>query len=219
VDTDPKPNIGDFFGIQTTSSAGVTLPVDFIKLGGKGDLLNVRYRLAPSATQDPGPVYQDSSWKVYENPGALPRAWVVHEVAVEPSPEGALAQLEKSGFDPWRMAVVDRPANLEQHIEGAYESAAVSVVEPNRLELRVHTQSRGLLVLSEMFYPGWRATVNSRTAGIYRADVGLRGVIVPPGDSRVTLDYTPWSIYLGGLVTLAAFLGILGGRRSRYFMK
>ena len=52
------------------------------------------------------------------------------------------------------------------------------------------------------------AMVNSRPAQIYRADVGLRGIIVPSGDNRVTLDYTPWSIYLGGVVTLIAFIGI-----------
>ena len=213
VGTDPRPNIGDFFGIQTTSSAGVTLPFDFIKLGNRRDLLNVRYRLVPFSTQEPGAIYQDFSWKVYENPGALPRAWVVHETAVEPSAERALAQLEKSGFDPWRTAVVDRAANLEPRVEGAYENAAFSVLEPNRLELSVHTQSRGMLVLSEMFYPGWHATVNSRTTSIYRADVGLRGIIVPSGDSRITLNYAPWSIYLGGFVTLLASLGILAALR------
>jgi Bacterial membrane protein YfhO len=215
VGTDPKPNIGDFFGIETTNSAGVTLPVDFAKLAGKGDLLNVRYRLAPSSSQEPGAVYRDSFWKVYQNPGALPRAWVVHETAVEPSAERALARLENSGFDPWRTAVIDRPASLEPRVEGAYENATFSVVERNRLELSVHAQGRGMLVLSEMFYPGWRATVNSSTAGIYRADVGLRGIIVPSGDSRITLEYTPWSIYLGGFVTLAAFLGILAARLRR----
>jgi hypothetical protein len=219
VATDPKPNIGDFFGVQTTNSAGGTLPVEFSKLAGKGDLLNVRYRLVPASTPDSGPVYQDSLWKVYENPGAMPRAWVVHETAVEPSVEGALARLEKPGFDSWRTAVVDKPATLEPQVEGAGENATFSAVEPNRLELRVHTQSRGMLVLSEMFYPGWRATVNGRPAGIYRADAGLRGIIVPAGDSRITLDYTPWSIYLGGLVTLGAFLGILAAPKFRNFRK
>ena len=67
---------------------------------------------------------------------------------------------------------------------------------------------------------GWHATVNGRPAGIYRADVGLRGIIVPSGDSRVTLEYTPRPIYLGGFATLATFLGILAAlwlRTRRHF--
>jgi hypothetical protein len=118
-----------------------------------------------------------------------------------------------------RRMQLDRPAAVLGASVFQLGGATFSAVEPNRLELSVHTQSRGLLVLSEMFYPGWRAAVNGRPAGIYRADVGLRGVIVPPGDSRITLDYTPWSIYLGGLVTLLAFLGILAAPRFRNFMK
>jgi uncharacterized membrane protein YfhO len=54
-------------------------------------------------------------------------------------------------------------------------------------------------------------------AGIYRADVGLRGITVPSGDSRITLDYTPWSVYLGGFVTLVIFLGILAALQRGTF--
>ena len=56
------------------------------------------------------------------------------------------------------------------------------------MELEVDAQSRGLLVLSENYYPGWRATVDGQTAPIYRVDSALRGVIVPRGHSRVVLQ-------------------------------
>lgn len=213
VPTDQRPNIGDAFGIPTTSSAGVTIPIDFIKFGKHADLLNVRYRLMPASTPDPGAVYQDLLWKVYENPNAYPRAWVVHAAIVEPSVDLALTQLEAPEFDARRTAVVDRPVVLEPPADGAAESATFSTLEPNRLELNVHMQSRGLLVLSEMFYPGWRATVNGRAVRVYRADGALRGIEAPPGDSRIILEYRPWSVYLGGLLTLAAFLGTLAGPR------
>jgi hypothetical protein len=137
---------------------GVTLPVDFMKLAGKSDLLNVRYRIEPASTEEPGAIYANGSWKVYENRAALPRAWVVHDVAVEPLVQGALAALEKSGFHAWRTAVVDGPAILEPRVESGAEGVTFSVVEPNRLELNVRAQGRGMLVLSEMYYPGSRAS-------------------------------------------------------------
>ena len=77
------------------------------------------------------------------------------------------------------------------------------------MELEVDAQSRGLLVLSENYYPGWRATIDGQSAPIYRVDSGLRGLVVPRGHSRVVLRYAPASVYWGGLLTSVAFLGTL----------
>ena len=77
------------------------------------------------------------------------------------------------------------------------------------MELEVDAKSRGLLVLSENYYPGWRATIDGQSAPIYRVDSGLRGLIVPRGHSRVVLSYAPASVYWGGLLTSVAFLGTL----------
>jgi hypothetical protein len=210
------PNIADNFDIATTIGGGVTLPIEFFKLRDHGDILNVRYRMVPASTPQPGEVYRDDFWKIYENPGALPRAWVVHEAVVAPSPETGQEKLESPGFDPGRVAVVDSPVALDPSVNGAPEGVAFSTIEPQRLELNVVTPSKGLLVVSEMFYPGWYATVNSQPAHIYRADAGLRGIVVPRGETRVTLEYTPWSVYGGGALTLLAFLGTgMALRRAR----
>jgi uncharacterized membrane protein YfhO len=66
-----------------------------------------------------------------------------------------------------------------------------------------------LLVLSEIFYPGWRAAVNGTPTQIYEVDGALRGVVVPRGESRIVLRYSPWSFWLGAFLTVAAFLGTL----------
>ncbi len=77
------------------------------------------------------------------------------------------------------------------------------------MELSVRAESQGLLVLSEIFYPGWRATVNGAGQRIYKVDGALRGIVVPKGESRVVLSYTPWSVYVGAVLTLGTFLGVL----------
>jgi hypothetical protein len=218
VDADPRPNIGDFFGIPTTSAAGVTMPIDFARFQGHPDLLNVRYRLAPASAQPPGAVYHDAAWKVYENPNAFPRAWLVHETVFEPSADAARSRLETPGFDARRTAVIDGQVALDPLAPGPPETVAFQALEANRLELKVHAQTRALLVLSETFYPGWSCTVNGSPARIYRADSALRGIAVPPGDSRIELRYSPQSVFAGGALTLAAFLGTLlalGLRRAR----
>jgi uncharacterized membrane protein YfhO len=66
-----------------------------------------------------------------------------------------------------------------------------------------------MLVLSEMFDPGWRATVKGASTRIYRADAALRGIQVPAGESRIILEYAPRSVYFGALLTFTAFFGVL----------
>jgi len=210
VQTDPVPNIGDLFGIPIVQPAGgVTLPIDYARMLGFPDLLNVRYILALAKEQKPGAVYQDKDWKVYENPSGYPRAWTVHETKVEPSAERAAEQLGAPGFDAHRTALTEVPVALEPLAEGAREAVQALMVTPTRMELEVDAQSRGLLVLSENYYPGWRATVDDQSAPIYRVDSGLRGLVVQRGHSRVVLSYAPASVYWGGLLTSMAFLGTL----------
>jgi uncharacterized membrane protein YfhO len=120
-----------------------------------------------------------------------------------------LALLGTPGFDGHRTALIDVPVALEPLSAGAQETTRVSSTSLDRMELEVEAQSRGLLVLSENYYPGWRATIDDQPAPIYRVDSALRGVVVPRGHSRVVLRYAPASIYWGGLLTILAFVGTL----------
>lgn len=88
--------------------------------------------------------------------------------------------------------------------------AQTSLVEnrnygPTSMEFLVTTTGRGLLVVSEVFYPGWQAFVNDSPAPIYRVDGLLRGVVVPAGRS-VVREYRPLSVRLGAVLTLAAMV-------------
>jgi hypothetical protein len=215
IQGDTPPNIGDLFRVPTINvTGGATVPIDYSRIIGYTDLLNVRYVLASASEQKPSalpqnPVYQDKAWRIYENPSGYPRAWTVHETLVEPSAPRAAEPLGTPGFDARRIAIIDAPVALEPLTGGARESAQVSSFEPNRMELEVDAQSRGLLVLSENYYPGWRATVDGQNTPIYRVDSALRGVIVPRGHSRVVFRYAPASVYWGGLLSAIAFLGTL----------
>jgi hypothetical protein len=166
-------------------------------------------------------VYQDSSWKVYQNPSAFPEAWVVHETIVEPSGKRLLAQLDSPGVDPRRQALLGEPlrAPLEPRSDTAREDVTFDAYAPDKLELKVHAGSRGLLVLSEIFYPGWEAAVNGNSAPIYEVDGALRGIVIPGGESRVVMQYAPRPILAGLWLSLAAFWGTLAGfvltRRAR----
>ncbi|HSB15559.1 MAG TPA: YfhO family protein, partial [Bryobacteraceae bacterium] len=80
--------------------------------------------------------------------------------------------------------------------------------EPRAIQLRVQAHGRGLLVLSELFYPGWRAEVNGRDVGIVEVNRALRGIPVPAGESRVVVSHAPHSVAAGAALTLASFCAL-----------
>ena len=79
------------------------------------------------------------------------------------------------------------------------------------MTLRVQAACAGLLVLSDTYFPGWRAAVNGRAQAIYPTDGALRGVPVPKGTSRVEFRYEPRAFSIGlvlAVAGLAAFVAI-----------
>src|SRR6266478_2995321 len=97
------------------------------------------------------------------------------------------------GFNARKTAVLaETPEGLPEPLRpGITENAEVQIYEPNRLTLRVRSSSQALLLLSETYSPGWRARVNGTETPIHKADVTIRAILVPAGDSQVSLTYLP----------------------------
>jgi uncharacterized membrane protein YfhO len=80
----------------------------------------------------------------------------------------------------------------------------------NEVVLNVVSETGGLLLLSDVYYPGWTAEIDGAPSEVIRADVTLRAVCVPAGSRTVVMRFAPASLAAGALTTLAA-LGLLGG--------
>jgi hypothetical protein len=93
-----------------------------------------------------------------------------------------------------------------------FEPVQVIDWEPNRVE--VHATGPGVLVFSEIAYPGWRSTVDGEPHPIMIVEGLLRGVILPAGPHQVVLDYQPVSLYVG-LAFLAIGIGLIILRKLR----
>ncbi|MDT7602615.1 MAG: hypothetical protein QOF61_612 [Acidobacteriota bacterium] len=169
---------------------------------------------------------RDGVW-VFDNLRAQPRAWLVGE-AVSVDGEEALRRIrgehsEDAPFDPRRTALVeDAPKDLPQLAGGelsAHTSARIVAYEPNRLTVETEADRDALLVVSEIFYPGWEASVDGRAARIHLTDYLLRGVAVPAGRHRVEMRYRAPAARAGASVSALtlALLVALGvyARRTR----
>jgi len=122
--------------------------------------------------------------------------------------DGVFRRIDDSDTDLRQVAVMQVPLPVSLAPETGQEPVYFRRYEANSLELEVNAKGAGLLVLSDVFYPGWRATVNGKRATIYKVDGALRGVLVEPGDNHITMNYAPLSFYFGAGVTLLTLAGL-----------
>jgi uncharacterized membrane protein YfhO len=80
---------------------------------------------------------------------------------------------------------------------------------PNRLVVSVQANAPGYVVVSDVWYPGWRVTVNEQETEILRANYLFRAVAVPAGESQVIFSYEPISFSLGAVISLLTLIVVL----------
>jgi Bacterial membrane protein YfhO len=185
------------------------------------DLLNVRFILVPNnALTDPArdsshllsaryrQVFSNGDVQVFENPNALPRAWLVHDVS-QVTADDALKLLASADVDPRATALIEGvPPNLQQPPAGSDDSVTITNYENDQIILSVNAATDGMVMLSEVYDPGWRAYIDGKRTTVYQADYILRGVAVPAGDHEIVLRYEPDSLRYGFLISLASTLAV-----------
>jgi uncharacterized membrane protein YfhO len=119
----------------------------------------------------------------------------------------------KRSFNPRRTALLELEPSKMPAFKGqplASDSyARILNYEPNRLAVETNTDQPAALVLSEMNYPGWLATVDGVKTSIHQTNFLLRSVIVPPGKHRVEMSYKAPGARNGAIISLftAALIG------------
>jgi len=163
------------------------------------------------------PVFdRDPQVNVYLNTRALPRAILVHRAIAVPDHESAFLRIQEPGFDPASSVVVEGGKSLqgsggagERGSRGAgSESLDITAYGPNAIHLRASTSSEAYLVLSEVYYPGWRAYVDGRPTPVLRANYAFRAVYLEPGYHEVRLVFEPLSWKVGLGISLATWVGL-----------
>ena len=157
--------------------------------------------------------YDGSDATIYANDDALPRTWLVADQQVVKGDGRQLTQIASPGFDPRRVLITQTklPGLAQGHSNGASPGEArLSRYGAEKVTIAVHADRSSEVVLSDVYYPGWHATVDGRPVRIDRVDYLLRGVPVGPGTHRVELSYDPASFRIGWLVSLAALLTVAG---------
>lgn len=175
------------------------------------ELLNVTYLLTRERREgDPSVqwVLEEEGMILYRVVRTLPRAYAVGRYEVIGDPKAALAQLLRPEHDPRTTAILEAEPPVPP---GAPLDARAEVSwvrrEPQRLVLRTRAQGPALIVLSEPYDPGWRASLDGRDPlPVLRANYALRAVVVPAGEHLVEMVYRPTPLVLGAAVSGATLL-------------
>jgi hypothetical protein len=182
---------------------------------------------------------ENEDWQVLRNKAAFPRAWLVHFVRVRkpvtgmnPKPKSGDERLEimkdlvyqndmfwsepgRGVYDLRSMAFVetDEPRGLAGYVARApvtaAESVAVTVYQPQRVELVATLERPGLVILADTFYPGWELTLDGRPAPIYRTNRMMRGAAVKAGRHTLVYTYRPASFRIGGALSIAGLIALV----------
>jgi hypothetical protein len=179
--------------------------------------------------------------KLYQNPAALPRAFLVHEVQLADSVEQAAAAMTASGFDPASQAIIEanpQPpagtslvARISRKVRQALglaqpfsmpaawlessppggDQVAIQSQQPERIALTADSDQPGFLILTQSFYPGWQVTVDGAPAPLLAADALFQAVHLDAGAHQIEFAFRPRSVMLGEAISIAAALLWVGG--------
>jgi len=166
-------------------------------------------RLASGRMPPNGPSFRrvaDGPVRLYAADAARPRAYVVGQARLIAKPRVVLNVMQSPRAYELRREVLleDAPESLLGDLGGdtIKGNAEITSYEPERVVVRVDTSGTGMLVLTDLFYPGWRAFLDDDEVPIYRGNYLFRTVLVPGGRHEVRFEYRPGS-FRRGLATSA----------------
>ena len=177
------------------------------------NLLGVKYVIGgkeepPADTNIIVPVFDgDERVNVFLNTAALPRFNVVYNARVLPPGEAVFEAIHEPDFDPLEEVIIEAGAGLEQEPG----KAAISVLryDTNSAVFEVSTDKPAYLLVSDIYHPHWRATVDGVETPVLQADYALRAVPLLEGSHLVEMWYAPPGWRAGAIVTILAVVGLL----------
>jgi len=178
------------------------------------DALGVKYLITRQQVGEGWQLVQDADVPIYENLEALPRAYLAYDFYLGSETEG-MAALAAAG-DTARQAVLhpdefgiglarrEKPGPVDPDAEVRFLRDG-----PNEVILETKSRYHAFLVLTDSYYPGWRAWVQDGEEPVIRANYGFRAVPVgSKGTQTVRFGYDPASFRIGTFISLLA-LGAL----------
>ena len=192
-------------------ASAVIVAMTLLRPGPVFDLMGARLWIVPGPREEPPgwrTVGQTPAGFVYENPKALPRAFLVGKSVVIPSAPERLRFLADPGFDASRVVALESGTPAATEIAGG--TVQMTEIKPGAYAFQTDCARDAILVLTETRYPGWEATVDGAPVELLAADHVFQGVRLPAGRHEVRFRFHSRYLPLGFALAAAALLVPLG---------
>src|SRR6185437_3055286 len=209
-DEDVKFTLGDWFRVDAVQASTASMLTATSDMGWWTDRLSQMYGINYEVSRKPmrpglTPLFTSKTGVVvWGNPRVFPRAWTVHAVAGAPDEEkaGDLVRDEHTDLATTAVMTGTLPkldsCGAADRVTKVTEKASISAVD-------VEMACKGIVVVSDNYYPGWVADVDGHASKIWKVNTVIRGVVVDAGRHTVAMKYRPMSVYLGLFCTLLGF--------------
>jgi len=156
------------------------------------------------------PAFRFHDINIHENANVFPRAFLASRYITVDEGKAQEYLKENPDFDLRNTVILERelPAEESSLLESPAGSAEILSLDANKVTIKTDSDVASLLVLTDVYYPRWKAFVDGKETEIYRADGLVRAVFVPAGSHIIEFSYMPESFIIGLLVSFitAAFL-------------
>jgi hypothetical protein len=151
------------------------------------DLAGVKYIASLADITHPGYSLRlrERETRIYENNNAFPRAFMVYDYLVEKNADTTASLLLDKKINLRRTAILDQKPPFEATKEVRSSNVVIEKYEENTVSIRVTTQTEGILLLTDTFYPTWKVKIDGKKARLLRGDLTFRGVVVPKGTHQI----------------------------------
>ncbi len=208
--------------ILVTSDASVSAEVA-VRRNRLLDLTSTRYLVGKinelKATNNDSLVWEDSQWRILSRASTLPRMYMVYKSETLRGDDQLLSRLFDPQFNVFNTIVLETDPLAGMTAPQQLQSVPVSITRysSNLVESEVFTSQVGFLVLTDTWYPGWKAYVDEKETPIIRANYTFRAILVPEGSHTVRFSYEPQSVVIGAKISLISlFFVCLFGLFVRY---
>ena len=150
-----------------------------------------------------------SEGRVINLENTVPYAFFVEEAVVKKENE-VLTYLQSDPFDPVKVVVLEEgesgTGNISKKGKGEALESSCEVISYSleRIILKTSSNRPGYLVVSEVFYPGWRASVDGQGVEIYRGNYLFRVIPLDAGEHEVRMSFVSWPLRIGAVISLVA---------------
>ena len=161
------------------------------------NMLNMKYMLLPSrrVVEQNGEQHEITVPVPVQNPYANGNAWFVSKVKYVDNADDELAALGSLNTRYTAVANKQFQSILGEAKADTTATAKLATYEANELSYDVSSKQGGVLVFSDIYYPGWTATIDGQETEIARADYVLRAIQMPAGQHKVVLKFDPQSVH------------------------